>query len=619
MRRIWEISSIGVSFLIIISTLIGFVGVGVVTSNERPPIGQAPPVNTTTTTDVISQSQGEDMQAYTVTASNMDAIDAAQLTEYGEIGTRADRRIELTMSPSDLAAVRNISWVIDVRPVMHPEPAQADIPGSAQAAGENNSLGVQQAHQNGVTGENIEIGIIDKGFDADNPTIESNVVDTQSFRRSPGNPAHGTSVAEIVTQTAPDSQLYLVSTSTGTDIEAAISYLLSEDVDIIVHSQGIPALNDDGDHFLTDDINAATEDGSLFINAAGNEAQTHWEGEFRDTDTDGIHEWTKSGDELNCLRNCEVEYSGSITVYIRWEDQGKESHYRPLLFNPRIDQYIAIDDNRVFATSTGERYALLRVKNIQSQPVDLVVDHVSGPADDRIEVIIPSGPRQIQRNIPASSIIAPGDVSDSLTTAAYEVGPRQLAPYSSRGPTDDGRTGIDVTGYTNIGVTNGLYASEEFRFTGTSAAAPYAGGIAALVEDNQPGDQSPAEITDTLKSSSDDILNVGTDAASGSGVINAADAVDALETEAPTATPESTMNPFSNSILGADAEGPPTDIDDDGKFEDVNGDNRYTFDDVIALAFVDTEKLTNQQRDALDFDHDGNIDFDDVVELAFER
>jgi PKD repeat protein len=79
------------------------------------------------------------------------------------------------------------------------------------------------------------------------------------------------------------------------------------------------------------------------------------------------------------------------------------------------------------------------------------------------------------------------------------------------------------------------------------------------------------------------------------------------------------MNPFSNSIPGADAEGPPTDIDDDGKFEDVNGDNRYTFDDVIALAFVDTEKLTNQQRDALDFDHDGNIDFDDVVELAFER
>jgi subtilisin family serine protease len=77
---------------------------------------------------------------------------------------------------------------------MHPEPAQADIPGSAQGVEENDSLGVQQAHQNGITGENIEIGIIDKGFDADNPTIESNVVDTQSFRRSPGNPAHGTSV-----------------------------------------------------------------------------------------------------------------------------------------------------------------------------------------------------------------------------------------------------------------------------------------------------------------------------------------------------------------------------------------------------------------------------------------
>jgi hypothetical protein len=84
-----------------------------------------------------------------------------------------------------------------------------------------------------------------------------------------------------------------------------------------------------------------------------------------------------------------------------------------------------------------------------------------------------------------------------------------------------------VTGYTNIRVTNGFY--DNGIFGGTSAAAPYVGGVAALIEENQAGDQSPTELTNTLKSSSDDILDPGIDTASGSGVVNAADAVDVAE------------------------------------------------------------------------------------------
>jgi len=540
-----SIVKIGIVLIIVVGLITG-VG-GIVTSDERPPIGQAPPIteNTTTEGEMVSQSQSlsESLQTYAVTATSADAINPEQLAEYGEIGTQADARIEVTMAPSDVTNVENISWVTDVRPVVRPEPAQTDtdIPGSSDGVGEDDSLGVQQAHENGITGEDVEVGIIDAGFDPNNQAIASNVVDTGSFRSSGGDPAHGTSVAEIVTRTAPDSQLYLVSTSTGTDTEAAINYLRRQDVDIIVHSAGFPAFEDDGDHILTDNINAATESGTLFVNSAGNEAQTHWEGEFRDTDRDDFHEWTRNGDELNCLPNCDTEYSGPITVYIRWTDQGQESHYRPSIFNTVTDEFIATDTDRVFTTPSGTKYTILSVADIRSQPVDLVIDHVSGPADDEIEVIIFEGPRKMEQNIPVSSISAPADVPAAMTVAAYQVGPRRLAPYSSRGPTDDGRTGIDVTGYTNIGVENGLYGSERFVFTGTSAAAPYAGGVAALVEEDQAGDQSPTELTNTLRSSSDDILDPGVDTASGSGVVNAADAVDVgdtPETPEPTDTPE---------------------------------------------------------------------------------
>ncbi len=535
MRRVRHISflGIGIGLIIIVGTIAGVGGIVTSASDDRPPIGQAPPINDTTTAEEVTQSQSqsesasESPQTYAVTARSADAIDTDRLAEYGEVGTQADERIELRMLSSDVGAVKNISWVTNVRPVIRSEQAQTDtdIPGSSDGVGEDDSLGVQQAHQSGITGEDIEVGIIDAGFDPENPAIASNVVETRSFRSFEGSPAHGTSVAEIVTRTAPDSQLSLVSISTGTDTEAAINYLRRQDVDIIVLSGGFLQFEDDGSHILTDNINAATESGTLFVNAAGNEAQTHWEGDFRDINKNGFHEWTASGDERNALPDSNSDFSGGeVELILRWDNDGDSSDYKPYLYNPVTEEYI-VEGQSGLGTGTNQ-YARISV-DVAQQPLSLVIENTQGPANDEIEVIVVEGPREIQRNIPASSILPPADVPAALAVAAYQVGPRRLAPYSSRGPTDDGRTGIDVTGYTNVEVTNGFYESGVFG--GTSAAAPYVGGVAALVEEDQAGDQSPSELTQTLTSSSDDILAPGTDTASGSGVVNAADAVDVAE------------------------------------------------------------------------------------------
>jgi hypothetical protein len=279
-----------------------------------------------------------------------------------------------------------------------------------------------------------------------------------------------------------------------------------------------------------------------------------------------------------------------------------------------------------------------------------------------------------------------------------------MASYSSRGPTDDGRRGVDVTGYTNID-TGGSRL-----FAGTSAAAPYVGGVAALVEDRYKGDASPAEVETALTSTSNDIRRSGPDTVSGAGVVNAVDAVGTAVTPTPTPTPpqvtaEAGQNqtvsegsqiqldgsgssaqtyswsqisgpsvtlqdpntasptftapsvnsnttfsfeltvtdgndgrdtdtvqitvtdtddddgeettPFPNGIPGV---GPqqPGDPNNDGEYEDVNGDGTAEFDDAVALAFADTSQLNDQQRDALDFDGDGDVDFDDAIQLAFD-
>jgi len=142
-------------------------------------------------------------------------------------------------------------------------------------------------------------------------------------------------------------------------------------------------------------------------------------------------------------------------------------------------------------------------------------------------------------------------MSQKHSVLAYEVSASRVAPYSSRGPTDTGQQGIDVTGYTNIDLENGLYGVTPFRFSGTSASAPYVGGVAALVEQADGGNPSPATLATTLRSASDDIRVPGDDTVSGSGVINAVDAVESVSSESITPTPTSTPTPTPSSDITA--------------------------------------------------------------------
>ncbi|OYR61149.1 hypothetical protein DJ71_24375, partial [Halorubrum sp. E3] len=516
--------------VLVLFAILGGLAAGTAISDD--PIEQAPAINDTTTTDTAKSQTAAASQQYTVVAVNESSINKTQLARYGTVGTQAGAKIELTMQSANVTAVEDITWVRNVHRAI--QSRAADIPGSSNGS----SLGVEELHQKGTTGAGVEVGIIDSGFDADNQQIAPNVVDTASFRDTAGDQAHGTSVAEIVTRTAPESQLYLVSTATGTDVEAAIDYLTDQDVDIIVFAAGFPAVEDTGDHYLTDDITAARDNGTLFVNSAGNEAQTHWEGRFRNTDGDRFHEWASDGDEVNSIPGPARTHSGTIGVYIRWSDTGGESTYRPAFYDPEAEEYIRIDRDGVFNTGSN-KYTELSVR-VNDRPVGLVIENSRGPADDDIEIAFRTGPQSIEHNIPESSVLVPADVPETMSVAAYEVGPQRIAPYSSQGPTDDGRQAIDVTGYTNIHVTNGLYQRDRFVFSGTSASAPYVGGVAALVEQRTAGDASPDDVEAVLETSSDDILAPGADTVSGTGVVNATAAVE-------TATPNVTVTELSVS------------------------------------------------------------------------
>jgi len=111
-----------------------------------------------------------------------------------------------------------------------------------------------------------------------------------------------------------------------------------------------------------------------------------------------------------------------------------------------------------------------------------------------------------------------------------------MTSYSSWGPTDDGRIKPDLVAngsslYTTTSASNNAYAS----FSGTSASAPIATGIAALITQKFiAGTTSKAMLSSTLKAvlihSADDLGLAGPDYQNGWGLINASKAVDLINT-----------------------------------------------------------------------------------------
>jgi PKD repeat protein len=78
--------------------------------------------------------------------------------------------------------------------------------------------------------------------------------------------------------------------------------------------------------------------------------------------------------------------------------------------------------------------------------------------------------------------------------------------------------------------------------------------------------------------------------------------------------------PFPYGVPGGSTTRPPTDVDDDGLLEDVNGDGQFSFADVIEFVFADLEAIDRNaaMRSRLDFDGDGRVTFVDVIDLVFE-
>jgi hypothetical protein len=366
-------------------------------------------------------------------------------------------------------------------------------------------IGADRLQRAGLTGANVTVGVIDSGFRVSDPEIAGNVGAYRTFGTAAADWAHGTAVASVVTDTAPDARLHLAAVGNSVSPEeyrAAVEWLRASGADVIVDAGSYFGQPADGTGELAAVAAEASTD-TVFVAAAGNYGQRHWSGSHNAS----AREWVTfaSGITTNDLNEGEP-FAGRVQVSLHWDDwENTSDDYDLYLFRerPGTDSVVARGtaspdapvEHLAARVPRGEYYLAVRAANATGETrLGLFASH------------------DLRHRSYRGSLTAPGTAPGVLTVGALsDVG--TVAAFSSRGPVG-GRTGIDLLAPDSVAVPGTEPGN------GTSYAAPYAGGTAALLLGAYPS-LSPAEVRSMLTTAAVDMGPTGPDADSGHGRLDA--------------------------------------------------------------------------------------------------
>lgn len=357
-------------------------------------------------------------------------------------------------------------------------------------------------HRRGLTGENVSVGIIGSGFRPGDPEVAGSVAAYRTFDADSPDWRHGTAVASVVADTAPGADLHLAAIGEATtrgEYADAVAWLQANDVDVILDAGSYFGESGDGTGDVASVAARAAND-TLFVTTAGNYAQRHWAGIHDASDGTG---WVTfaDGDQGNVLNGGDA-FAGRVRVGLRWSGGPGVDGYDLYLLREQFgeDEVVAVAEGgadgapvaQLDATvPRGRYYVAVRDGNATG------VTHVDLFAN-----------RRLHHRTPAGSVTAPGTADSVFVVGATHNG--SVAAYSSRGGSG---SSVDAVAPASVSVA-GLSDTN-----GTSYAAPYAAGIAALLY--QRYDMRPATTAAVLRESAVDVGAPGVDQAAGYGRLDA--------------------------------------------------------------------------------------------------
>ncbi len=367
-------------------------------------------------------------------------------------------------------------------------PSLDEVVGEGPAAANSDEYRDNDANCSGLT-----IAVIDSQFtdltsaraNGDAPPFGNTTTINYTPTAFESGGTHGTGATEAVFDHCPGATYRLYKIDSLTDLGTAVDNAQSNGVDIITHSlswYNTGWADDSGDACAA--AEDAANSGILFFTSAGNRAQQHWEGTFRDTDSDNWHEWTTlTADELLAIN---IPAGGTARFYLQWDTSGGTFNYDLHLYDAGVTTVLAS------STNAGNTFEELSWTNTSGSAVtvNLTVFKVSG-GNTTMEVfnygsgiwtehIVAAGSNTSPSNCTHPEIISVGAVDHSdFSSASGTTG--ILMDYSSRGPSNSGMTLPDIAGPTNT--TSFTYPG---GFGGTSAATPNTAGAAGALWSSSP-------------------------------------------------------------------------------------------------------------------------------------
>jgi len=400
----------------------------------------------------------------------------------------------------------------------------------------------------GLTGQGIKVGVLDLGFGGYQELLGTELPDNVTIKAFGDEymldeEVHGTACAEIVHEMAPDAELYLAYYD-GSDVAMgqAIEWLMEQDVDIISNSTGGNGLTPmDGTGFADELVDQAHDQGIFFVSAAGNEADTHWRGQFTDSDGNNLHEFFPDTEVIPF-----IPFGPGVQteIILSWDDwQNADQDYDLILLD---------EDGTVLGKSEdsqGGNAGDLPIEGFLYEFEDdeiylLSIENYDGQArgDATFDLFIHGGLMHPDYIVSQHSLSSPADANGAFAVGAVNWADDVLEIYSSQGPTTDGRIKPDLAAPSVVDSQS--YAPE--AFDGTSAATPHVAGAAALILQAFP-EMTPDELAQLLQDRALDLGDSGPDNAFGAGRLRlGAIPENAVQPEEPpTPAPEVNIQPTS--------------------------------------------------------------------------
>ena len=530
----------------------------------------SPPLITFTSGMADADEDGN-LHLYIVTGDTGDAA----LSALRNLGVRIEivnEELGIIQARAPSANVEAIAELGFVKRIRTPDYSAANT-GSVTSEGDS-ILNADDVRNLGFTGAGIRVGVLSDGVESMADAQATNDLPAV-IERNPAFPGvsgdEGTAMLEIVHDLAPDARLAFTGGSDGlpSTLEKinGINWLATQ----AFGGNGADVIVDDttnyNEPFFEDGPVAraaqrASDSGALYVHSAGNFRNglvAHYVDSYRPTAPLGLHDFDSNPARSDVLMTVLIQEEQPVSVFLQWNDAfGASGNDYDLYLCPPVER-ISLDDcgksenvqdgdddpyEAVGATArTGSNITELFVL------IRGVVDSEGNVPDVRqLKLIVRNG--FMGYHFSRNTIFGVSAVTDVISVNAIDAsdpghdsisenraqGPAEIYhPRRETRPKPDlvGIEGTLITGAGGFGYLDPV--TNQYKFPGTSAAAPHVAGVAALAlqkirtaEPGIPKVRARRAAFDILLGTAVDLGVRGRDALYGEGRVDALNAINAI-------------------------------------------------------------------------------------------